>query len=222
MLNKTCLECDKIIEINTKYDVYKKFCNSSCAAKYNNKRRTHTEQTKLKISHSINNRILKNTEYKNYTCNNCSELIQSHKVRKLCDKCKELKKQLKYIKYFKTPKTKCIRCGKECVNKFCSQLCSAEYMKHQTMEKIRLGIYNSTNLSQFKRYLIETRGHACELCKNTEWMGVKIPLVIDHINGRSSDNRLENLRLVCGNCDMLLPTYKSKNKNSDRKYRTKH
>ena len=73
------------------------------------------------------------------------------------------------------------------------------------------------HLPRIKTYLIETRGHRCEICGNSEWMGQPIPLVIDHINGRASDNRLENLRLVCGNCDMQLPTYKSKNKNSDRK-----
>lgn len=50
-------------------------------------------------------------------------------------------------------------------------------------------------------------------------MGNPIPLVLDHINGKSSDNNLENLRLVCGNCDMQLPTYKSKNKNSERRKR---
>lgn len=48
------------------------------------------------------------------------------------------------------------------------------------------------------------------------WMNQPIPLILYHINGRASDDRLENLRLVCGNCDMQLPTYKSKNKHSDR------
>lgn len=47
-------------------------------------------------------------------------------------------------------------------------------------------------------------------------MNQPIPLILYHINGRASDDRLENLRLVCGNCDMQLPTYKSKNKHSDR------
>jgi len=32
---------------------------------------------------------------------------------------------------------------------------------------------------------------------------------------------LKNLRLVCGNCDMLLPTYKSKNKGNGRHNRRK-
>lgn len=51
------------------------------------------------------------------------------------------------------------------------------------------------------------------------WMNKPIPLVLDHINGDGLDDRLENLRLVCCNCDAQLPTYKSKNKHSTRKYR---
>ena len=70
-----------------------------------------------------------------------------------------------------------------------------------------------------KKYIIETRGHKCEICGLELWMNQHIPLVLDHINGRANDDRLENLRLVCCNCDAQLPTYKSKNKNSDRKKR---
>lgn len=44
------------------------------------------------------------------------------------------------------------------------------------------------------------------------WMEKPMPLVLDHKNGINNDNRLENLRFVCSNCDTQLPTYKSKNK----------
>lgn len=49
-------------------------------------------------------------------------------------------------------------------------------------------------------------------------MGSPVPLVCDHISGESTDNRIENFRLVCYNCDRQLPTFKSKNKVNGRKY----
>jgi len=53
----------------------------------------------------------------------------------------------------------------------------------------------------------------CECCKiGPEWMGKPMPLILDHINGVNNDNRLENLRFVCSNCDTQLETYKSKNR----------
>lgn len=70
-----------------------------------------------------------------------------------------------------------------------------------------------------KKHLITLEGARCSLCGLTEWQGHPAPLVMDHINGNSSDNTLKNLRLVCGNCDMQLPTYKSKNKGNGRTYR---
>lgn len=44
------------------------------------------------------------------------------------------------------------------------------------------------------------------------WNGRPMPLILDHINGINNDNRLENLRFVCSNCDSQLDTYKSRNK----------
>lgn len=64
-----------------------------------------------------------------------------------------------------------------------------------------------------KKYLIEKYGRVCSICKTVEWMGKEVPVVVDHIDGNSENHKVENFRLVCGNCDMQLPTYKSKNKN---------
>lgn len=44
------------------------------------------------------------------------------------------------------------------------------------------------------------------------WQGKPMPLILDHKNGVNNDNRIENLRFVCSNCDTQLPTYKSKNR----------
>ena len=53
--------------------------------------------------------------------------------------------------------------------------------------------------------------HQCELCDNKEWNNEPIPLVLDHINGVRNDNRRENLRFICPNCDAQTDTYKGKN-----------
>ena len=53
--------------------------------------------------------------------------------------------------------------------------------------------------------------YSCACCGiKAEWQGKPMPLILDHINGINNDNRLENLRFVCSNCDTQLPTYKNK------------
>lgn len=54
--------------------------------------------------------------------------------------------------------------------------------------------------------------HKCECCGITEWMGQPTPIELDHINGIHTDNRLENLRLLCPNCHAQTDTYRGKNK----------
>ena len=52
----------------------------------------------------------------------------------------------------------------------------------------------------------------CELCgQGEEWEGRRMSLILDHVNGVSRDNRLENLRIVCPNCAATLDTHCGRN-----------
>lgn len=53
----------------------------------------------------------------------------------------------------------------------------------------------------------------CELCgwKKKSKDG-RLPLELDHINGDSMDNRLQNLRILCPNCHSLQPTHRGRNR----------
>lgn len=64
---------------------------------------------------------------------------------------------------------------------------------------------------QMIRPLVALRGHRCESCGLSEWMGNPIPLEVHHIDGDKLNNVLENLQLLCPNCHTLTPNWGGKN-----------
>ncbi len=72
---------------------------------------------------------------------------------------------------------------------------------------------HTTNLKD-KLYKLNLKTRICEICgQGEDWNGKKMSLILDHINGTSNDNRLENLRVVCPNCNATLDTNGGKNIN---------
>ena len=63
---------------------------------------------------------------------------------------------------------------------------------------------------RLKRRLVEAglKELRCEMCGQGEiWRGLRMGLVLDHVNGVWNDNRLENLRFLCPNCNATLDTH---------------
>lgn len=68
--------------------------------------------------------------------------------------------------------------------------------------------------ARLKERLYESglKARHCELCGQGEaWRGRPMSLILDHVNGVSADNRLENLRIVCPNCAATLDTHCGRN-----------
>lgn len=85
--------------------------------------------------------------------------------------------------------------------------------------KEQIFVENSTVATKVVRNYLESETsfiHKCEICNNTEWLGVPISLDLDHKNGNNRDNRRENLRFICPNCHAQTHTYRGKNINKSK------
>jgi hypothetical protein len=70
------------------------------------------------------------------------------------------------------------------------------------------------NRRQLKQRLFDEglKQRRCEMCGQGElWCDRPMSLILDHINGVATDNRLVNLRILCPNCNATLDTHCGRN-----------
>lgn len=130
-------------------------------------------------------------------------------------------------------KGNCLNCGKEFIlykshnGKFCSNKCQGEYEHKKAYELVLNGdesiMRGNYSPSNFRDFILEEQKGVCSICGcKPEHNGKPLVFVVDHIDGDASNNKRDNLRCICPNCDSQLDTYKSKNKNGARSYYRYH
>lgn len=120
---------------------------------------------------------------------------------------------------------KCKNCGKTFTNKNAKYFCCREcYNQFYSTEHYNSYLQNNDiaygiqNMSRYKKFFLKEQNYKCAICGISNiWEDKELVFVLDHIDGRADNNIRSNLRLICPNCDSQLDTYKSKNKNNDRK-----
>lgn len=124
----------------------------------------------------------------------------------------------------------CLNCGKllnqegnNYSHKFCDVNCQHIYQHKQKYQKLLDGDHSIMRANYiprlFKKDILQEQNGVCAICGcKPEWNGKLLVFILDHIDGHASNNKRENLRCICPNCDSQLDTYKSKNKCGERSY----
>jgi uncharacterized protein YwgA len=135
-------------------------------------------------------------------CNNSCAAIYNNKLRKTINYCANCKTEIS------------IR------NKYCSKDCETTHHRDEYFKRIESGDITLSD-KQYKKYLIHKYGDKCMECGWCEINPVtnKIPIQLEHIDGNSENNNLNNLKLLCPNCHSLTPTFGALNKGNGREQR---
>jgi hypothetical protein len=112
----------------------------------------------------------------------------------------------------------CLACGKNndwCrggKNKYCNNICQWKYRYETiTLPAILEGkISSKANKPIVSKFLEKRDGYKCSICNISEWLGEKLILDIDHIDGNNNNELPSNWRFLCPNCHRMTPTWGNK------------
>ncbi|CUR61257.1 H-N-H endonuclease F-TflIV [metagenome] len=121
----------------------------------------------------------------------------------------------------------CLGCGAALTKRhqkvFCSNRCQRAMERRRNVARwLETGIAQpGSGAGHYIRlHLLEEQDSSCAICGcSTTWQGSDLRLILDHVDGDSGNNRRDNLRLVCPNCDSQLPTFKARNRGKGRAWR---
>jgi hypothetical protein len=126
----------------------------------------------------------------------------------------------------------CLFCGiklKTHQSKYCSRKCQTDFQQKKYIEDWKNGLEDGMRgeyqLSQHINHYIHEKYN--EQCSQCGWHEINpytgsIPLEIEHIDGNYTNNKEDNLILLCPNCHSLTATYKGANKGNGRAGRQKY
>lgn len=107
--------------------------------------------------------------------------------------------------------------------RFCSNSCRQRFVIQEWLAGRRSGTTPGGGVeTAIRLFLFEEQKGACDRCKRAVWMGVPIPLELEHRDGNHLNNDRSNVCLLCPNCHGLTSTYGSKNRGKGRPQRKKY
>lgn len=113
----------------------------------------------------------------------------------------------------------CLNCNIEIKSKtYCSITCQKEHQYKNLVSDWLHGVKNPCK-AVIKKYLSKHFGYKCVECGIDSYNGKPIVLEIEHKDGNSYNNNVDNLCFLCPNCHSQTTTYKGKNKGNGRHYR---